>query len=598
MLSLALGQWKDLQVIGPERVHDLMEGAHLGERGGMGLEAARNLARKAGVWTVVLGEFDRSGDTLRLAARVIDVATGRQVDLARAEAPADADDEVRPLFDKLAAKLLDLSGAPEGERIGLAQATTQSIEAFRAYLAGNEALNHWDLITADASLRKAIAADTTFGLAYYKLAVTRGWEYGADDSLGSEAIARAELHLSRLPAHEQTMIHAYRSFLQGDNIESRRLYDSLLARNPDDADVWYGLGDSWFHDSKVPLPARFTASLRAFKRALALDPGYALAFEHVNFILGRASRATPSWVLLPGDSIAMVYSDKGARILDSSVTSAAIKRGRLEAVRLARDWTSLQPGTARAHEALLAALLSAQDLDGASSEVARFRALAPNHPELPFDDARIRFASGDPQKAARLIGISIDSLTAEDLKPIAGAGDAAERIAIAANVLAYQGNVVRAAKLIDLANRVRFGEPEAGSHLARERDQWNWRMQGELYAAVGVPTAGMRRIWQSAADASRSVPSEKRAGLLAAGGAAAVGLFTSVTPDQSALSEMQAMGGAQPVKEVRAHGTRAKRPGWCSQGLGRAGHGSAEHEGTPVHGLPASARSTGLLPAR
>src|SRR4029077_13862704 len=109
MLSLALGQWKDLQVIGPERVHDLMEGAHLGERGSMGLEAARNLARKAGVWTVVLGEFDRSGDTLRLAARVIDVATGRQVYLAGGKAPADADDEVRPLFDKLAARLLDLS---------------------------------------------------------------------------------------------------------------------------------------------------------------------------------------------------------------------------------------------------------------------------------------------------------------------------------------------------------------------------------------------------------------------------------------------------------------------------------------------------------
>ena len=77
-------------------------------------------------------------------------------------------------------------------------------------------------------------------------------------------------------------------------------------------------------------------------------------------------------------------------------------------------------------------------------------------------------------------------------------------------------------------------------------------MQGELYAAVGVPTAGMRRIWQSAAEASRSVPPEKRAKLLAAGGAAAVGLLTSATPDESAMKEMQAMGGAQPAKEVRA----------------------------------------------
>ena len=187
MLSLALGQWNDLQVIGPERVHDLMEAAHIREGGTIGLDEARRLARKAGVWTVVLGEFDRSGDTLRLAARVIDVASGKQVDLARAEAPTD--DEVRPLFDQLAAQLLDISGAPRGDRVALAQSTTRSVAAYRAYLAGDGALNHWDLPAAEAALRKAIAADSTFGLAYYKLSVTRGWMHGADDSIGSDAIA-------------------------------------------------------------------------------------------------------------------------------------------------------------------------------------------------------------------------------------------------------------------------------------------------------------------------------------------------------------------------------------------------------------------------
>ena len=550
MLSLALGQWNDLQVIGPERVHDLMEAAHIGDGGVVGLDEARRLARRAGVWTVVLGEFDRSGDTLRLAARVVDVASGKQVDLARVEAPAG--DEVRPLFDQLAAQLLDISGAPQGERVGLAQATTRSVEAYRAYLAGDGALNHWDLPAAEASLRKAIAADSTFGLAYYKLSITRGWMHGGEDSIGANAIARAELYASRLPAREQTMIHAYRTFIEGADADARRLYQELLVKNPGDPDAWYGLGDAWFHDDKQPLPLRFTESMRAFKRALALDPGYALAFEHVNYILGRASRQNPMWVLLPGDSIAMIYNDKDKRIIDSAATSLAVTRARAEAIRLARDWANLQPATAKAHEALLAALIAAQDYDGAGSEVARFRAVVPNHPELAFDDARIRFASGDAPRAARQLGASIDSLTPEDLRPINGATDAAERLAIAANVLAYQGNVGQAAKLIDLANRVRFGDPEAGTALANERDAWNWRMQGELYAATGVPTAGMRRIWQSAAEASRSVPPEKRAKLLAAGGAAAVGLLTSATPDESAMKEMQAMGGAQPAKEVRA----------------------------------------------
>ena len=336
------------------------------------------------------------------------------------------------------------------------------------------------------------------------------------------------------------------------NADARRLYQELLLKNPGDPDAWYGLGDAWFHDDKESLPLRFTESMRAFKRALELDPGYALAFEHVNFILGRASRQNPMWVLLPNDSISFVYGDKERRLVDSSATRDAVQRARAEAIRLARDWANLQPATAKAHEALLAALIAAQDYTGAGSEVARFRAVVPNHPELPFDDARIRFASGDAPRAARQLGVSIDSLTPEDLRPISGATDAAERLVIAANMLAYQGNVGQAAKLIDLANRVRFGDPAAGSAAANERDAWNWRMQGELYAAVGVPTAGMRRIWQSAAEASRSVAPEKRAKYLAAGGAAAVGLLTSATPDESAVNEMQAMGGPQPAKEVRA----------------------------------------------
>ena len=551
-------QWNDLQVIGPERVHDLMEASHMREGG------ARR-ARRGAPPGAQGGRVDRRARASSTGAAIPSGSprgssmspTGKQVDLARVEAPAG--DEVRPLFDQLAAQLLDISGAPQGERVGLAQATTRSVEAYRAYLAGDGALNHWNLPAAEASLRKAIAADSTFGLAYYKLSVTRGWMLGAGDSIGANAIARAELYATQLPVRERTMIHAYRTFIQGANADARRLYQELLLKNPGDPDAWYGLGDAWFHDDKQPLPLRFTESMRAFKRALALDPGYALAFEHVNYILGRASRPNPPWVLLPGDSIAFVYGDKDKRLVDSAATTLAVTRARAEAIRLARDWANLQPATAKAHEALLAALIAAQDYDGAGSEVARFRAVVPKHPELPFDDARIRFASGDAPRAARQLGVSIDSLTPEDLRPIAGATDAAERLTIAANVLAYQGNVGQAAKLIDLANRVRFGDPVAGTPEATERDAWNWRMQGELYAAVGVPTAGDAA---HLAERRRSEPlraPEKRAKLLAAGGAAAVGLLTSATPDESAVDgdagdERRAAGQGS----ARAHGARAQ----------------------------------------
>src|SRR3546814_13703683 len=58
---------------------------------------------------------------------------------------------------ELATRLLDLTGAPAQVRANIAQATTTSLEAFRSYLTGVDALNPWDLATAERSLLRALA---------------------------------------------------------------------------------------------------------------------------------------------------------------------------------------------------------------------------------------------------------------------------------------------------------------------------------------------------------------------------------------------------------------------------------------------------------
>jgi hypothetical protein len=138
MLGLNLSQWNDLTVVDHERLHDLLARHGLKVGDDIGLDMARRLAREAGVWTVVLGDYTPAGDSLHLVARMYDVASGKRVDVARADDRAGPD--VRPLFDQLAAKLLDLSGAPNEIRTGLAQSTTQSLEAYREYLSGVEPL--------------------------------------------------------------------------------------------------------------------------------------------------------------------------------------------------------------------------------------------------------------------------------------------------------------------------------------------------------------------------------------------------------------------------------------------------------------------------
>ena len=69
-------------------------------------------------------------------------------------------------------------------------------------------------------------------------------------------------------------------------------------------------------------------------------------------------------------------------------------------------------------------------------------------------------------------------------------------------------------------------------------------MLGELYAAAGDSTGvALRQIWQGAAEAARMAPADQRKHVAHSGATAAIGLFTGVAGDTTALSELRALVG-------------------------------------------------------
>jgi serine/threonine-protein kinase len=553
MLGLNLSQWNDLTVVDQERLHDLLGRHDVEPAEDIGLDLARRLAREAGVWTVVLGDFARVGDSLHLAARVYDVASGARISLARVDDRSGED--ARPLFDRLAAELLNLSGAPTDLPVGLARSTTQSLEAYRSYLSGVDRLNRWDLAGAERDLNRALALDTTFGLAYYKLALTRGWLAGQEDSIADRAIVRATAHSANLPEHDRTVINAYRAFLEGEYAEARGLYQRLLARDRRDADAWYGLGEAWFHDTlgADQAPA-FTQAIRAFRRTLDLDPDYALAYDHVQSMLTMAAEARPTYALVAPDSFAPAFGQGGRALVDSATLQSAIRRARSAGLSTARSWIASQPGTLRAHGAMVNAYIVSGNYDAALGEVTRFRNTTPVHPELPFVEARIRFASGDVDRAATQLRTALDSVAPQDFRPYQGTPTVVTDIAAAANVFAYRGDLAAAAKALDLADQVRreVVKHPAGKSEGKWGESWRRVVLGELYAGVGVPASSLRQVWQSAAEAGRMAAADSRKHLVHSGASAAIGLFTGPSADSSALAEYRAMTGEMPSPEVRA----------------------------------------------
>ena len=551
MMALNLSQWEDLQVTDQGRVHDLLGGHTRAGGGPIRLEEARRLAREAGAWTVLLGEFDRAGDTLQLTARVYDVATGRRID--RATARGAPGEDVRPLFDELAAELLDLSGAPAEVTTGIARATTTSLEAYRAYLAGVDHLNRWELGPAIADLDRATAMDSTFGLAYYYLAVARGWIYGAMDPVSERAITLAARYSDPLPLQQRTLILAYRSFIQGDMETSRRYYQQILERSPADAAAWYGLGEAWYHDESRPEAERWTNSLRAFKRTRELDPGFSLAYDHVKEMLHNAARAYPYMALMEADSFVQARSGSGRLLLDSAALAQAVQRARAASLSLARTWVTNQPTGLRARNALIDAFVNDGQYRSALAEADQIAADSGSHPEMPFVRSRIFFAAGDQERAGATLREALDSVTPRDFASLDPSYNLVRSVEATANVFAYQGDLANAALSIEFADQVRTAlELRPVTHTTDvDPLEWQrWRLS-HLYAASGVSVANQRRVWESAAEAARRVDPEQRKKVARTGAAAALGIFME-TNDTTALTELRALSGDEFSPEVRA----------------------------------------------
>jgi len=548
MLSLNMSQWNDLSVVDHERLHDLLSHRKLAVDAPIGLEMARQLARDAGVWTVVLGDFTRSGDSLHLAARVYDVASGERIDVAQVDGPSGEDP--RPLYDELAARLLDLSGAPGDVRSNLSLLTTRSLEAYRAYLRGIDLLNQWELTSAETEFRHALNEDSTFGLAYYKLALTRGWLVGANDSLSFQAIGQATRFSNGLPQHERTVINAYRAFLNGDYVASQSLYRSLLARDSNDADAWYGLGDALFHDtSTVNFASNQTASLRSFNRTLQLDPAYTLAYEHIMNMLTQASNERPYLALVGRDSFGFAGSKKGQPALDSTRVKQAVALARAEALAAGRQWVTNQPDAIRAHTNLIEVMIASRDFNGALAELQRTRAMPAgvNRPDLVFTEGRIRFASGDIEGAVDAFRHAMDTVGAGDFT-LAPPSSYVE-VNTAAGVFSYVGDLDAATRAIELGDSVRrlirpgMIDEQSYQHFQRVA-------LGMLYAGSGGPIPELRRLWENAAEEARTAPQSRRPDLARSGTPAAVGLFGE--GDTTALTELKALTREPLPKEFRA----------------------------------------------
>lgn len=552
MLSLALSQWRDLMVVDQARVHDLLGSAKVSDQAPIGLSRARQLARDGRAWTVILGDFSAIGDSLHLVARPYDVATGAALDVVKVDGLSTAD--VRPLFDELAAKLLDLTGAPKANRASLTSVTTESLAAYRAYLRGVDALNHWRLAEASDELKASVQLDSTFSLANYRLAITRGW-ISPLDTAGLAAIQRAARTSERLPNRDRHLIEAYRTFVTGDYVGAMAIYGQLAHQDSLDLEAWYGLADGAFHAGYTSRPkvALLTQSLRGFRRLIGLDSTYGLAYEHIGALLTDASGSAGSLRLIGDDSLVQSQPTGPA-------DSAALRRDRArasdQAMALAQTWTRLQPTTARAHYHLYKAYLSAGQSAGAERTLAQLRTLFPDSVQAFFGllEARAQFVANDIHRSAETVRKVLPRIRPHVLGELDFAPEPLFDAMTGIAALGYFGDLQGATSLIRLGRELRRQRPEGRDSLEkiRQDDLWELSRLGSLYGAAGTRIDRLRAVWNRGLELVRGSTAEQRVGDLTMITAAAVGLLIGPTRDGSAVAELDRLTEKTAPAALRA----------------------------------------------
>jgi len=224
------------------------------------------VARRTGARYALIGTVVAVGPDLRLSTELYEARSGIKLGSVQV---VGAPDSMLVLVNRLTIEVL--RALPRGGNvladIDLAEVTTNSLDALKDFLSGEAFYRRADFNEATAAFERAIASDSTFALAWARLRDTCSWGT-VSELCGRDPPGWREEYLNRLPPRRADYVRHVSGHVTRKRIEA--LWQ-LVRKYPDDPDLWYRLGDGYWHygDGALADPAEGVA---AFQRAIALAP--------------------------------------------------------------------------------------------------------------------------------------------------------------------------------------------------------------------------------------------------------------------------------------------------------------------------------------
>ncbi|MGD8330236.1 MAG: tetratricopeptide repeat protein [Acidobacteriota bacterium] len=287
MLRSDIGQSAELRTISVDRISQILGDLKLDENSAFDAATIDQLGSFSNADKVVVGQYVKAGDQIRIDARIHDIEQGTEASLS-ATAPTEA--ALLTAVGELAVAVrghLDLSS----DAIAALEAasftpSSTSVEALRFYGEGRQLARQGNYVEAQARFAAATDADPSFALAYSELAQT--YSRLGFDTEAEQASRTANELATGLPEFESNLISARHYDLLGQTDDAIDAYRRLLAAAPEDPELHFNLAG--LYESTGALDEAYGE----LETVLRYDPNYVEALYSIGRVEVRRGNAQPA----------------------------------------------------------------------------------------------------------------------------------------------------------------------------------------------------------------------------------------------------------------------------------------------------------------
>jgi serine/threonine protein kinase/predicted Zn-dependent protease len=268
----------DLQVVSSQRLYDLLKLEGKEDAKVIDRSTATAIADRAGARWMMLGSILQTQPEYILTSQLVDVTSGNVV--ASQRVTTTDGESIFQLVDRLsdeARRDLSLPDIQTGEEATpVADVTTHSVEAYRAYLVGVEKENKYFMDEARSCFRKAVELDSTFAMAHLRLSHDR---VAGTFSEKKQSLSQAVRYADRASKKEMLYIKNAEASFSGDATRAIAGYETITELYPNEKEAYIYLGRLYRDANQDMDRAR-----AAFEKVIDIDPLDKNAYNNLAYL--------------------------------------------------------------------------------------------------------------------------------------------------------------------------------------------------------------------------------------------------------------------------------------------------------------------------